>query len=169
MRSKTNARGDGALPTIAPRAPRISYLVKRVQHAIKVELEKHLRPFDLTAAQYAVFSIVGHRDGMTSAELARRFAVTPQTMIKLIASLEGRNLIRRKIDAENRRALKVAVTAAGQRLLQACEAEIDRMESKLFAVYAAGELRQFRELLTRLLASKQPRPSSPSVMVREGI
>ena len=168
MRSKTNVGGDAAAATITPRPPRTSYLVKRVQHAIKVELEEHLRPFDLTAAQYAVFSIAGHRDGMTSAQLARRFAVTPQTMIKLIASLEDRGLICRKVDAENCRALKVALTAAGQRLLEACEADIDGMESKLFAVYTAGELRQFRDLPTRLLASKQPRPSSSTGMARRG-
>ena len=156
MRSKANAgEAAAALPAAAPRPPRTSYLVKRVQHAIRMQLEEHLRPFDLTAAQYAVFSIAGHRDGMSSAELARRFAVTPQTMIKLIASLEARGLIRRKVDAENRRALKVALSAAGHRLLEACEAEIDRMESKVFAVYTAEELRRFRDLLQRLLAPPQ--------------
>jgi len=116
---------------------------------------ERLRPFDLTATQYAVFSIVGHRDGMTFAELARRFAVTPQTMIKHIASLEDRGLIRRRVDAGNRRALKVAVTTSGQRLFEACEAEIDQAEGKMLGAYTAHELRQFRELLTRLLASTQ--------------
>jgi len=155
MRSATNDSEDVATATTRRRRPRTTYLVKRVQHALRVELEESLRPFDLTATQYAVFSIVGYRDDMTSAELARRFAVTPQTMIKLIASLEDRGLIRRRVDAENRRALKVAVTASGQRLLEACEAAIDRAEGKMFGAYTAQELRQFRELLTRLLASKQ--------------
>jgi len=48
--------------------------------------------------------------------LARRFAVTPQTMIKLIASLADQGLISRRVDADNRRALKVVVTTAGHRL-----------------------------------------------------
>jgi DNA-binding MarR family transcriptional regulator len=133
------------------RAPRTSYLIKRAQYAVYVQLEERLKAFDLTAAQYAVFSIVGHRDGLSSAQLARRFAVTPQTMIKLIALLENKGLIRRSVDSDNRRALKVAVTAAGKRMLAKCEAEIDRMESDVFASFTGRELRQFREMLSRLL------------------
>ena len=120
-----------------------------MQHALKVEMEERLRPFDLTATQYAVFSIVGHRDDMTFAALARRFAVTPQTMIKLIASLADQGLISRRVDADNRRALKVVVTTAGQRLARQ---KLTRRRESVRSVHCAGATPVSR---TRLLASKQ--------------
>ena len=76
-------------------------------------------------------------------------------MIKLIASLEGKGLIRRSIDSENRRVLKVALTASGRRMLTLCEAEIDRTEREIFAPLGATELRQFRDLLMRLVVPHQ--------------
>ncbi len=146
------------------REPRISYLIKRVQYAVYVRLEQRLAAFDLTAAQYAVFSIIGHRDGLSSAQLARRFAVTPQTMIKLIATLEEKGLIHRTVDDENRRALKVTLTPHGRSQLAACEADVDRMEADIFADVGAVEMQQFRAMLVKVLASTQERKVDTSPM-----
>jgi DNA-binding MarR family transcriptional regulator len=138
------------------REPRMSYLIKRVQYAVYLKLEERLAAFGLTAEQYAVFSIVGHRDGLSSAQLARRFAVTPQTMIKLIATLEDQGLIRRTVDDANRRALKVTLTERGRRQLVACEAEVDKLEATIFGGFITADMQQFRALLARVLANTQP-------------
>lgn len=130
---------------------RTLYLVKRLQHETYLRMDEVLQPLGVTVAQYTVLSMLGHRDGMSSAQLSRRYAVTPQTMIKLIAGLEGKGFISRRGAAGNRRVLQVSLTAAGRRLLATCEAAIDRVETALFAGFSRAESAQFRQALGRLL------------------
>ena len=89
------ARGKGATAADG-RPPRTIYLIRRVQFMTYLRLEERLRPFGLTAAQYMVISMLGHSGRLSSAQLSRRFEVTPQTMFKLIASLRRKGAIARR-------------------------------------------------------------------------
>jgi hypothetical protein len=51
-----------------------------------------------------------------------------------------------------RRILEVRLTGAGTRLLQKCDAEIDRIEGNVFTDFTAAQLSEFREMLGRALA-----------------
>ena len=133
-----------------------SYLVKRVQHELYVRLEEVLRPFDLTAAQYMVLSILGHRSGESSARLARRFSVTPQTMIKLVAALEAKGLVVRTGGEDDRRALLLSLHPAGQETLAGCETAVSAMEAEVFGRLPPGDEARLRRLLVRLLGSFAP-------------
>ena len=58
----------------------ILYLVKQVEQATRAHLDALLRPLGLTTNQYTALSVLERRDDLTSAELARRSFVRPQTM-----------------------------------------------------------------------------------------
>jgi DNA-binding MarR family transcriptional regulator len=135
------------------RPPRTLYLIKRLQAHTYVHLEAVLAPMDLTAGEYTVLSVLAHRDLLSSAQLARRFSVKPQSMIKLVASLESKQLISRAEAADNRRVLRVSLTNAGRRRLAECDRAVDRLEADLFAGLSVTELAGLRDLLGRLLES----------------
>ncbi len=134
-----------------PHQQRTIYLMSRLNHAIRQRLEEVLRKHDLTAVQYTVLSLLRGREQLSSAEIARRFSVKPQSMNEVIFVLEGKQCITRAEDPENRRVLHVALTAAGRRLLETCDARIDELENRLFARLSANRLGQFRDTTSELL------------------
>jgi len=122
-------------------AARTLYLIRRVQFASYLRLEQTVKRLGLTTAQYTVLSMLGHRELLSSAQLSRRFSVTPQTMFKLIATIVRKGLVSRKGMNGDRRSLQVSLTPAGRRALAACEQAVDALEADLFGISAAHDWR----------------------------
>ena len=140
-----------------PTSARTIYLVRQLQLAIYARLEEVLRAHQLTPIQYTVLSILRARQGLSSADLARRFSVTPQSMNELVAVLERKGLILRQEAPENRRVLRGSLTAEGKRLLARCDRLVDGLEAEFFADLGRGELAALRQVLTKLLAAARRR------------
>ncbi len=137
--------------------PRAMFFLNQANHAVRSRLEAALGGVELTGIQYTVLSVIGRHSGLSSAELSRRFFVTPQTMNELIAGLERRKLILRKADPANRRILRMSVTKAGGSLLEQCDVLADRVETEVFAALSDEDYRKLAEL-TRRLADKLRKP-----------
>jgi DNA-binding MarR family transcriptional regulator len=134
-------------------APRTIYLVKMLDVAIRAGLEMRLQEFQLTGAQYTVLSLLSARDNLSSADLSRRFLVTPQSMNEMIMALERKELVSRQEDGENRRILRVKLTPHGQAVLKKCDKQVDILEAALFGGLEPGELAGLRETLRRVVAA----------------
>ncbi len=141
-----------AVETISPDGPPAKwgmiYLLARIFYAMRQRSEDALRPHNLTPMQFTILSSLARWDGLSSAELSRRFGVTPQTMGEMIGNLERRNLVARVQDPANRRALRLSLTQPGERLLQAGEAAMQALETEMFEDMSSRELEALR---TRLL------------------
>jgi DNA-binding MarR family transcriptional regulator len=128
------------------------YLISYTFHASRTRLERALRNFGLTGIQYTILDILSHRGGLSSADLSRRFFVTPQTMGEMVASLVRRGLIRRVANPKNRRVLQTYLTLEGQRLFRQAAKEVARVEAQVFKSLDAASLRKLRELHFKLNA-----------------
>jgi len=135
-----------------PTAPRTIYLIRQVQLAVSAALQEALQEFDLTSGQYTILAIVGHRGGVSSADLARRMSVTPQSINEIVFGLERLRLVSRQEAPENRRVLPITITPAGRRLLAACDKAVDRVETDLFSSLNRRELAMLGDLLQKTLA-----------------
>lgn len=133
------------------KAPRTIYLVRQTQLLVYAEMVEHLKAFGLTPVQYMVLSSSSNEDSPSSADLARRAQMTPQSMNELIAALHRKGLVRRREHPDNKRILQVALTKDGARLLAQCDRQIDRMEQELFRGLSEKELGMFRRLHSKLL------------------
>jgi DNA-binding MarR family transcriptional regulator len=127
------------------------YLVRRLQLLEREVIENALRPIGLTAGQYTALSMLGRRDGLSSAQLARRFGVAPQSMTDIIKALEDKRLISRHEAESNQRILRIKLTGAGRKCVDICEALVDRAEGQLFAALDRAELTILRQLLGKLV------------------
>jgi DNA-binding MarR family transcriptional regulator len=134
------------------KAPRTFYLIGQLNAAVRLRLERILRDFDLTVAQYTAMSRIKGREVLSSAKLARAHHVSPQTMNELIGNLEARGLVARREDPENRRVLLVALTESGRELLAQCDRTVDELEGDFFASVDAADLASLRKILERLIA-----------------
>lgn len=137
---------------MAGKSARTLLLVRLLQLRAYNELAETLRKFDLTPLQYMVLSLAGHRDNSSTADLARRFQIAPQSMNEVVATLEGKKLIARRGAPAHRRILHIRLSAAGIRLLQKCEREVDRLERSIFRDFPRGELAAFRAMMVKVLA-----------------
>lgn len=142
-------------PASAPaeQSPSTTYLLSKVFHAVRaLHIEPAFREHDLTPLQYTILSVVQRRSGLSSADLSRRFFVTPQTMGQVLTGLENRGLLRRSENPANRRVLLVNITPEGSAVVQACQKEMDRVEHLLFSDLDPADLKVLRQTLNRLAA-----------------
>ena len=119
----------GSAETVA--APRIGYLVYRVERRLRGRLDDELRVHGVSTPEYVTLSLLRERDGLSCAQLARWALVTPQAMNLVIAGLEKRRLVRRRPDPKHRRVLQASVTSKGLEVLEGCDRSMDRIESDM--------------------------------------
>ncbi len=135
------------------RGQRLTYLVKRLEMAERARMEEVLRPLGVTLHQYTALSILERREGLSSAQLARRHYVTPQAMHQLVASMERDGLIERRADEANRRILRAWLTDRGADVLRSCHDAVDGVEARMLAALAPDEADVFARALDLCLAA----------------
>jgi DNA-binding MarR family transcriptional regulator len=131
--------------TPEPGAPLTLYLVKRLELAIRALLDDALRPVGLTTLQYTALTVLEASGALSSAQLARRSFLRPQTMHEMVLALEKRELIERTPKPGNRRVLLADLTAAGRALLAACAPAVAEVELELLADLSPDQRTTFRE------------------------
>jgi DNA-binding MarR family transcriptional regulator len=141
------------------RGQRLTYLVKRLEMAERARMEEVLRPLDVTLHQYTALSILERREGLSSAQLARRHVVTPQAMHQLVATMERDGLIERRPDEANRRILRAWLTDHGAEVLRSCHRVVDVLEGRMLSALTTEETEAFGSALERCLAAlTEPAP-----------
>jgi DNA-binding MarR family transcriptional regulator len=138
-------------PTIAEAVePRVSYVVARLERAVRAAIHERVRPHGLTTLQYTTLSVLTARgQPLSNAQLARRAYMTPQAMIEVIDALERKGLIRRDRTTHRRRAFPATPTAKGRRVLAACDVAVAEMEAEMLAGLGAEEREVLLEWLKR--------------------
>jgi len=136
---------------VGQRGQRLTYLVKRLEMAERARMDEVLRPLGVTLHQYTALSILERREGLSSAQLARRHVVTPQAMHQLIATMERDRLIERRPDETNRRILRAWLTEHGSRVLRACHRAVDDVEERMLSGLTPAEAGAFGRALERCL------------------
>ena len=131
--------------------PSTIYLLHQTSQALRSRLEHALRPLGLTGLQYTILGLLDRHEGLSSADLSRRFFVTPQTMNQVVAGLLKRGLLAREASEANRRILKMKLSPEGAALLARCEVIADDIELDALASVPPADLDQMRQHLRKLL------------------
>jgi DNA-binding MarR family transcriptional regulator len=129
--------------------PLTTYLVKQVEAAVRARLDTGLRRHGITAVQYTALTVLQHRGDLSSAQLARRSFVRPQTMHELVVGLERQGLIERHSSAGRRHVLLARLTPAGLTKLAECRADVDLIERDMVGDLSDAEVTTLRTLLDR--------------------
>ncbi|WP_223831207.1 MarR family winged helix-turn-helix transcriptional regulator [Streptomyces venezuelae] len=125
------------------------YLVKRTELAVRARLDELVRPAGITALQYTALTVLERHDGISAAQLARDSFVTAQTMADMVRTLEGRGLIRREPNPDNRRERLILLTDAGRALLDEYAGPARGLEDRMVADLTPDEVDAFRQALQR--------------------
>lgn len=137
-----------------PVGKRLGYALKRAQSALRHRMDQALRPLDLTAPQYAVLAALELEPGTSNAALARAAFVTPQTMVRIVASLERQGLVVREADPSHGRIRRALLTARGREVVAQAHAIVEDVEARMLSSVSpeeasrlAGALETFAENL----------------------
>jgi DNA-binding MarR family transcriptional regulator len=126
---------------------RVSYVIARLDRAIRREIAEMAAPYGLTATQFTALSVLRTGKGLSNAQLARRSYVTPQSMIEMLGTLENKGLVQRAPAPDHGRIMHVELTAKGRRVLNRCDEEIDRLEAKMTHELSPAQLAAFERSL----------------------
>jgi len=141
--------------------PRILYLIKRAEIEVTSRMSRAFDEFDITPIQFTILYFVDYDKGdLSSAQLSRRFSMTPQSMNELVGVLERKKLLKKSVDPAHKRILRLSLTARGKKLLQDCNAALDHLEESLLQELTAAETNTLRSLIGKILenarANRQP-------------
>jgi DNA-binding MarR family transcriptional regulator len=127
--------------------PRISYLVARLERAVRAGIAKRVAQHGLTTAQYTTLSVLGARGGLSNAQLARRVFITPQSMSEVLRALEAKGLVERRNRRGLGRTLPAELTRRGRTVLAACDRLVDELEEQMLRGVAASDRAALRVAL----------------------
>jgi DNA-binding MarR family transcriptional regulator len=142
--------------------PRLSYVIARLERAIRKGINERVKPHGLTTLQYTTLSVL-RRQGrpLSNAQLARRAYMSPQAMGEVIEALAAKGLISRTPHPNHRRVLPAELTLAGRSLLAVCDAAVDELEEAMLHDLGPRERAALVRSLTsavRALGAGLPQP-----------
>ena len=131
---------------------RTVYLIKRIETEVTARMNKALTEYDITLSQFIILNFVqDNPDDLSSAQLSRRFKMTPQSMNEVVTILQRKDLLLKNVDADNKRVLRISLTEKGIDTLKQCNTTIDALENELFEGFTEGDLGVFRNFMRRFL------------------
>ena len=93
-------------------------MVKRAETVVRNGLEACLQPLGITPRQYVTMSLLRDERDQSSAELARKAGITPQSMSETIGTPIRKAMIERLENPGHRRVLTARLTPVGEALLE---------------------------------------------------
>jgi DNA-binding MarR family transcriptional regulator len=133
-----------------------AYTLARAGAAMNAAFARRLAAVGLRPHTFSVLVHLAREPALSSAELARRLEVTPQSMSALLAGLVDAGWVERPSGARRGQRIDVRLTAAGRQALADAGpvlAELGRPESMGLTAEEAGTL---HALLERVLATVDP-------------
>jgi DNA-binding MarR family transcriptional regulator len=127
--------------------------LSRLANALRAALETRLRPFDLTAPQWAVLMRLGERDTWPQRQLGASLGMDKATVGGVILRLERKHLIRRHRDGGDARVMRVSLSEDGRRLADATAACGEAVNAQALADFDGGERDAVVVLLRRALVN----------------
>jgi DNA-binding MarR family transcriptional regulator len=88
--------------------------VWQLVHALDVRSKRMEQTIGVTGPQRLVIRLVGQKPGQTASEIAHMLGKHPSTLTGVLSRLEGRGLLERATDPDDRRRARFTLTAAGK-------------------------------------------------------
>jgi MarR family transcriptional regulator, organic hydroperoxide resistance regulator len=115
----------------------------RIHRRIMTALARH----DVTMPQFDILATLRFNIALTQQELAERLLVTKGNVCGVLDRLEGLGWVERRPDAQDKRANRLHLTAAGRKKLHVLLPEHDALVLQAMAALTDGDVRSLRRML----------------------
>lgn len=118
MTQKLSLRFHGCMAT------NIEQAYRHLEHIY----EQLIGPLGLSLLEWYALRALYEEDGLTASHLAAQVCRHPSSMTALLDRMEEKGLLRRQIDSEDRRSVRVFLTPAGHALQDDVQAIAERLD-----------------------------------------
>ncbi len=133
-----------------PLAGHVGYALRRAQLLVFQDFQEATAEFGLTPAEYSALLVLRQDPGVRLNRLTELLAVKPANGVALVNKLEARGLAQRQKLPVSGRAVALALTAAGDELLDRMEPAVAQHLARMEARLGEAETRPLLALLARL-------------------
>lgn len=115
-------------------------------------MDKVLEEYDISSTAWsALMAMYSAESSVLPSELSRILDVTRTTVTRISNDLVNRGWIDRQEEPNDRRKVKLALTAAGKRFVETTSPELSKERNKLWEGFSEAETEQLEAMLKRLL------------------
>jgi len=135
--------------------PRLSsgYLVRDAHRAFQRLLERRIAPYGVTRGQWYFLRVLWNADGLSQRELSARVGMMEPTTVIALRTMERSDLIRRVRSGDDRRKMRVFLTAKAKRLRNELLAVARTITDEAEQGIAAPDLTAFRRVIALMTAN----------------
>jgi DNA-binding MarR family transcriptional regulator len=129
---------------------RPGFMIRRAhQIAVSVFLEE-TGELGITNRQYGILFVLKQQPGIDQISVAKLLGLDRSTTGMVVAKLEQAGLVERCIGTSDRRRHSLALTPAGEKMLERLDAPARRAQTRLLSTFTPQERTQFLALLDKL-------------------
>jgi DNA-binding MarR family transcriptional regulator len=138
------SKTDGPGPELSRR---LGYLFKHAQLRMTELTAAALAPYVIDGRELGVLLVLADGQPASQQQAAQRLAIDRTTMVAMLDTLEGKGLVSRHPDADDRRRNVVELTDAGRDILQRAVKASDDAERAFLAPLSPQAAQQLRDSL----------------------
>ena len=132
------------------------FLIAKVQLLSERIFAKILAKYDLTEispAQGRILFVLWQRDGISIQELARKTSLGKSTLTSMLDRLADAGYLTREISGEDRRKIIIRLIKKDRNMRAVYQSVSDKMMGLFYQGFSSGEISQFENHLSRVLAN----------------
>lgn len=117
---------------------------------LKAGLARAMRPFDITPEQFAILSLLQEHDGLQQREIADLLVKDRPNITRILERMQKKQLIERKTDTADRRAMRVHLTKTGNKIYPKLEQIAIEFRTKAYRNLDRADQQRFKDILLRI-------------------
>ena len=139
------------------------FLLNRLSNAVSTVLGNNLQEkYDVTLSQWAIISILGEHEALTSSEIQNLFNIRVSSATGILNRMEKKHLIQRVDNPLDKREKKLLLTEDALAIREDIINEVKKINQKMLINFSKAEKTTFKSLINKafdniiLLDDNQP-------------
>ena len=130
----------------------LSYLIIKASKQLKNKLDKALKQYDITAAQFSVIMQIHSADvPITSAEVAQRLGSDRPTISGIVNRLEIKGIVIKVANPQDKRSSYLEIYKEAINLVHKIISISDELTIDIFSIYSKDEAEQLKGMIEKLI------------------
>jgi len=129
----------------------VGYLITRLRASIFAGVGREVASWGISAAQGSILIYIAHGRGDRAADIARDYDYDTGSMTRMVERLVRKGLIDRVRDADDRRVVRLRLTAAGRAVAKRIPKVAVEVLNQHLRGFSAAELAALKGMLGRML------------------
>jgi DNA-binding MarR family transcriptional regulator len=128
------------------------HLIRRLQQMAVSVFAQECEGFDMTPMQYAALIALRDNPGIDATRIGALVAMDRSTMGNVLERMEGKGLIERRANPQDKRVKLLKLSRRGAKLLADCEPFVRAAQARMLEPLDAAERVQFTNMMRRMIA-----------------